>query len=287
MTAWYTGGRTSLRTESTPARVVRCHPSQHDDRSKREQAHDTRRDRENQMTNLNVVMINVASRDDGLRVLDRVDSATDAGEITVEDVAMVYKSDSGKVKIHQTGDATAGKGAMARCLAGGRETLKFGQARSGRSDGRSLRLADQASPPGPRSLWSVGRSHRTLISSRWMEEISCSGDHRPLLGDALPDGGPRRGCHRHGYRWPGVRREAEGVEVDRGRRDGRGGTGPTDTQPGDAVGEELGCVARRHCARFWTDLDRIVGGQPPLAAGVEVSAHRHRRCVRRCAEPAI
>ncbi len=64
------------------------------------------------MTNLNVVMINVGSRDDGLRVLDRVDSATEAGEITVEDVAMVYKSDSGKVKIHQTSDATAGKGAV-------------------------------------------------------------------------------------------------------------------------------------------------------------------------------
>jgi uncharacterized membrane protein len=64
------------------------------------------------MTNLNVVMINVGSRDDGLRVLDRVDSAAEAGEITVEDVAMVYRSDSGKVKIHQTSDATAGKGAV-------------------------------------------------------------------------------------------------------------------------------------------------------------------------------
>jgi uncharacterized membrane protein len=57
-------------------------------------------------------MINVASRDDGLRVLDRVESATEAGEITVEDVAMVYKNDNGKVKINQTSDATAGKGAL-------------------------------------------------------------------------------------------------------------------------------------------------------------------------------
>jgi uncharacterized membrane protein len=64
------------------------------------------------MGNLNVVMINVESRDDGLRVLDRVESATEAGEITVEDVAMVYKNDNGKVKINQTGDATAGKGAI-------------------------------------------------------------------------------------------------------------------------------------------------------------------------------
>ncbi len=64
------------------------------------------------MSNLNVVMINLTSRDDGLRVLDRIDSATESGEITVDDVAMVYKADNGKVKIHQTTDATAGKGAV-------------------------------------------------------------------------------------------------------------------------------------------------------------------------------
>ena len=64
------------------------------------------------MGNLNVVMISVTSRDDGLRVLDRVDAAKETGEINVEDVAMVYKNDKGKVKIHQTADATAGKGAV-------------------------------------------------------------------------------------------------------------------------------------------------------------------------------
>ena len=64
------------------------------------------------MGNMNVVMINVTSRDDGLRVLDRVDAATETGEINVEDVAMVYKTDKGKVKIQQTADATAGKGAV-------------------------------------------------------------------------------------------------------------------------------------------------------------------------------
>ena len=64
------------------------------------------------MGNLNVVMINVTSRDDGLRVLDGVDAARETGEINVEDVAMVYKTDKGKVKIQQTADATAGKGAI-------------------------------------------------------------------------------------------------------------------------------------------------------------------------------
>ena len=70
------------------------------------------RKEEGSMGNLNVVMISVTSRDDGLRVLDRVDAATESGEINVEDVAMVYKNDKGKVKIHQTADATAGKGAV-------------------------------------------------------------------------------------------------------------------------------------------------------------------------------
>ena len=64
------------------------------------------------MANLNVVMINLTSRDDGVRVLDRIDAATESGEITVQDVAMVYKTEKGKVKIHQTADATAGKGAV-------------------------------------------------------------------------------------------------------------------------------------------------------------------------------
>ena len=64
------------------------------------------------MGTLNVVMIKVTSRDDGLRVLDRVDAATETGEITVVDVAMVHKNDKGKVKIQQTADATAGKGAV-------------------------------------------------------------------------------------------------------------------------------------------------------------------------------
>jgi uncharacterized membrane protein len=64
------------------------------------------------MGNLNVVMINVTSRDDGVRVLDRLDAGTETGEIHVEDVAMVYRTDKGKVKIQQTSDATAAKGAV-------------------------------------------------------------------------------------------------------------------------------------------------------------------------------
>jgi uncharacterized membrane protein len=50
--------------------------------------------------------------DDGLRVLDRLDTGTETGEINVEDVAMVYRTDKGKVKIQQSADATAAKGAV-------------------------------------------------------------------------------------------------------------------------------------------------------------------------------
>ena len=64
------------------------------------------------MGNLNVVMINVTSRDDGVRVLDRLDAGRETGEINVEDVAMVYRTDKGKVKIQQSADATAAKGAV-------------------------------------------------------------------------------------------------------------------------------------------------------------------------------
>ena len=64
------------------------------------------------MGNLNVVMINVTSRDDGVRVLDRLDTGRESGEVNVEDVAMVYRTDKGKVKIQQTSDATAAKGAV-------------------------------------------------------------------------------------------------------------------------------------------------------------------------------
>ncbi len=60
---------------------------------------------------MHIVMISVPSREAGLTAMDRVDSAVDDGTITVEDAALVYKTDKGKVKIQQTGDATAGKGA--------------------------------------------------------------------------------------------------------------------------------------------------------------------------------
>ncbi|MFT3852772.1 MAG: DUF1269 domain-containing protein [Ilumatobacteraceae bacterium] len=61
---------------------------------------------------MNIVTIGVASREAGERVMDRVDAAVEEGKITIEDLALVYKTDSGKVKLQQTADATAGKGAL-------------------------------------------------------------------------------------------------------------------------------------------------------------------------------
>jgi uncharacterized membrane protein len=59
-----------------------------------------------------IIMIAVESREQGLDALDRLDDAVAEGRVTVEDAAMVYKNDKGKVKIHQTHDATGGKGAV-------------------------------------------------------------------------------------------------------------------------------------------------------------------------------
>ena len=44
--------------------------------------------------------------------MDRIDWAVDEGRISVDDVAMAYRDDKGKVKIQQTADATAAKGAV-------------------------------------------------------------------------------------------------------------------------------------------------------------------------------
>jgi uncharacterized membrane protein len=61
---------------------------------------------------MQIIMIAVESREQGLDALDRLDDAVAEGRVTVEDAAMVYKNDKGKVKIHQTHDATAKRGAF-------------------------------------------------------------------------------------------------------------------------------------------------------------------------------
>lgn len=61
---------------------------------------------------MNIVMIGLPSREAGLDAMDRIDWAVDEGRISVDDVAMAYRDDKGKVKIQQTADATAGKGAV-------------------------------------------------------------------------------------------------------------------------------------------------------------------------------
>lgn len=61
---------------------------------------------------MNVVMIGLPSREAGLAAMDRIDWAVEEGRITVDDMAMAYRDDKGKVRIQQTADATAGKGAL-------------------------------------------------------------------------------------------------------------------------------------------------------------------------------
>jgi uncharacterized membrane protein len=71
---------------------------------------------------MQLIMVGVPSREIGLEALERVDDAMAAGTITVDDAALVYRNDKGKVKIHQTHDATAKRGA----LRGGASGLRVG-----------------------------------------------------------------------------------------------------------------------------------------------------------------
>jgi uncharacterized membrane protein len=59
-----------------------------------------------------LIMVGVPSRELGLLALDRLDGAVSSGSLDVEDAALVFRNDKGKVKIHQTHDATAGRGAF-------------------------------------------------------------------------------------------------------------------------------------------------------------------------------
>jgi uncharacterized membrane protein len=60
-----------------------------------------------------IVAFTVPSLDDGDKALDELEGAAD-----VEDVALVYRNDKGRVKIRQTSDVTAGKGAVRGALLG-------------------------------------------------------------------------------------------------------------------------------------------------------------------------
>jgi uncharacterized membrane protein len=60
---------------------------------------------------MQLLMIAVPSQGAGLLALDHLSDAVAEGKVAVEDAALVYKDEKGRVKIHQTHDATAGKGA--------------------------------------------------------------------------------------------------------------------------------------------------------------------------------
>lgn len=68
-----------------------------------------------------IVAFSVPSLADGERALDELEGAVD-----VADVALVYKTDKGRVKIRQTSDATLGKGALKGGLLGGVASIFVG-----------------------------------------------------------------------------------------------------------------------------------------------------------------
>jgi uncharacterized membrane protein len=67
---------------------------------------------------MQLMMIETKDLAEGLAALDGLDDAVDDGRITVEDLALVYRTEKGKVKIKQTRDMTARRGAMRGLLVG-------------------------------------------------------------------------------------------------------------------------------------------------------------------------
>jgi uncharacterized membrane protein len=67
---------------------------------------------------MQLMFIETKDVQEGLEALDRLEEAVDEGRIQVEDLALVHRTEKGKVKIRQTRDMTAKKGAMRGLLVG-------------------------------------------------------------------------------------------------------------------------------------------------------------------------
>ena len=67
---------------------------------------------------MRVIGIPVTDQEHGEFVMDSLKAAVDRKQVTLEDLALVVKQADGKVKIHQTKDITAGKGAVRGSLIG-------------------------------------------------------------------------------------------------------------------------------------------------------------------------
>jgi uncharacterized membrane protein len=61
---------------------------------------------------MQVMIIDVPSRERGLQVLDRVEAVVDLERYTVRDTALVYRADDGRTRIRQTRDTPATLGAV-------------------------------------------------------------------------------------------------------------------------------------------------------------------------------
>ncbi|HMO00977.1 MAG TPA: DUF1269 domain-containing protein [Miltoncostaeaceae bacterium] len=61
---------------------------------------------------MQLIMVGVPSKEVGLEALERIDDAVEAGAISVDDAALVYRNEKGKVKIHQTRGVTVKRGAL-------------------------------------------------------------------------------------------------------------------------------------------------------------------------------
>ena len=108
---------------------------------------------------MQLIMVGVPSKEIGLDALDRIDDAVVAGTITVDDAALVYRNEKGKVKIHQTHDATAKRGAFR----GGGVGLLVGLVAA------PAVIAATAVGAGAGAL--IGRARDSGVSDKLMKEI--------------------------------------------------------------------------------------------------------------------
>ncbi len=67
---------------------------------------------------MQLMMIETADPQQGFAAVEGLEQAVEDGRINVEDIALVYRNDKGKVKVKQTRDLSAGKGAVRGALVG-------------------------------------------------------------------------------------------------------------------------------------------------------------------------
>ena len=108
---------------------------------------------------MQLIMIGLPSFDMGLEALDRLDDEVAAGTVAIEDAALVYRNDKGTLKIHQTRDVSAAKGALRGSAVGLLVAIV------------AVPAAAAATAVGAGAGALIGRAREKGVSDRLMKEI--------------------------------------------------------------------------------------------------------------------